>query len=305
MTERLWSQSSAAGTRAPILHLSLYSLLAAAIAWLALNTPVLHDGWGHFVRHLELGDDLAAHLRFYAPAAGNPRIGQALLLISYFDFPVHVLLATPLTVLLFVIAGAHVLGHWPRLKSTIDTFVVFCVAALVFWCAPHAGEMFFYRPFLTNYVYGLTFTLLALLPLRTTGALATDWRLTPVVFLTGALGGMSNEHTGPAAIAIFGVFLFQRYRHKDPATSNQLVAAIAFAGAYLYLFFAPGQSTRYEGLATKTSLFDNIWQRGWVANLEILTRATLPYAATLTVLVMVLRLTVGRGWFRTDRKSVV
>lgn len=303
MTERLWSRGSGAGAQAPLLHLSLYAVLATAIAWLALNTPVLHDGWGHFVRHLELGDDLAAHLRFYAPAAGNPRIGQALLLISYFDFPVHMLLATTFTVLLFLTAGAHILGRWPRLKSPIDTFAVFCIAALVFWCAPHAGEMFFYRPFLTNYVYGLTFTLLALLPLRTTGALATDWRFSPAVFLAGALGGMSNEHTGPAAIAIFAAAFLWRYRQSTSPTLNQLVGAIAFTSAYLYLFFAPGQSARYEGLATKTSLFDNVWQRGWVGNLWILIRAALPYTTTLTILVIVLRLAIGRGWFQAVSSS--
>lgn len=268
-----------------------YIVLFAALLWtIASLAPVLHDDWGHYMRHRLLGDDFIRHLRFYSPARGNPRIGEIFLLVSYFDAPVHPFLATTFTLLFFLAASALVLGHWPKLSRQSDTLTVLTLACVIFWGTHHAGEMFFYRPFLTNYVYGLTVTFLALLPLRLRAFSSRSISVSLFTFVLGALGGLSNEHTGPAGIVVFAAFLSYRSRESIRIELSQWTAMVGYVAGYLFLFFAPGQSVRYDRLSTKTSLLENVLQRGFMGNLDFLTRAAFPYIATLVVVLLCFRL---------------
>lgn len=256
-----------------------YAVWAAVVipVWLVLALgcywePILRDSWPHLWWHektdislFEFAKDTYLH--------NNPRIGQVIAWLLLAPGPWHVLVTPLVELALFILLAMLVLGRWPSLRRTDDALVVATLVAMVAVTCPLLGPMLFYRPYSGNYVYGLVLNLVVLVPYRL--ALAKDgtsaarlW-LAPVMLVTGVLAGLSNEHTDPALVALVALATAIAWRRR--VLRAWMVAGLvgALAGALL-LFFAPGQSLRYEGLATQQSLLERIAARG-ADNLDIVT----------------------------------
>jgi len=63
---------------------------------------------------------------------------------------------------------------------------------------------------------------------------------------------------------VLGVVVSMLFYDRYSVTTGGVIVS-----GYLALFLAPGQTKRYSGLATKTTLMENITARGWEGNLEI------------------------------------
>jgi len=127
----------------------------------------------------------------------------------------------------------------------------------------------FCRAYCANYLYGAVIQLWFLVPLRL-GARDAGRRATLAYAAFGVVAGMCNEHTGPTLVVfLIGYAVWQRRRlGRVP----RLVAAgtLGAIAGFAAIFFAPGQDSRYEGLATKVSLVGRLLQRGITSNLDIL-----------------------------------
>ena len=282
-----------------LLGLLIVAALFAALSAIASLEPVLLDGWNHFGAVTQFGDDLIAGLSAYSPGHTNPRIGQLFVRLSYFHAPVHSFLAPTMILWLFVVTFVLATGRWPRLADRRDMASFLSLSALIFLCVPHVGEMFFYRPFLANYVYGMTFTLTAFLPLRLESSTVEPIPHNRVCvtgigcFLLGLPAGMSNEHTGPAALAAFLALWIARWRRQGTRVLAHLGGALGLAGGYAYLMLAHGQARRYGGLAHRVGPVETMLTRGLAGigalESEVIS-ATWPALALVAVAVLLLAL---------------
>lgn len=269
----------------------------SVLFWLALVAvtrlePVLHDGWGPHFRAVDASGwhDL---FRGYSPMRGNPRIGEGLLGLTYLAFPLHSLISPLMILLMFALLFCLLTGTWPNLGTPRHLATLAFLSAGVLWMVPHAGEMFFYRPYLTNYVYGLTFTLLPFVwATRFKGEPSPWWRWLPWVLL-GGLAGMANEHTGPVAIVALCVLMWTRWGTWKAWPRQAWCVVVGLVAGYGFLFLSPGQRRRSAGVGQQ-SFLDNMMNRGWEGNADLFGRvliSTLPAWVLLAVGVVVYRRT--------------
>jgi hypothetical protein len=285
------------GRRIQVFGWLFVASLLIALAAMALLEPVVHDGWCHYARVLRHGDDPIRALQSYSPGRTNPRIGQALLPLTYFRFPVHAILSPLMILFLVVSIFVHATGRWPRFSQGRDVALFVAISSMIWLLVPQVGHIFFYRPVLANYVYGLVFSLAVLIPLRLHGTTnrssPNNLALVGGLFV-GALAGMANEHTGPVVILLYVLGVARVWRASG-APLRLVPAGMTLLLGYLYLFFSPAQSKRYGAIATESSLFDNVVNRGLSANLALLWRivdVVWPVLAILAVVTLVLA--VGR-----------
>jgi Family of unknown function (DUF6056) len=207
-------------------------------------------------------------------AHSNPRIGQWLAYPAY-KLAYFAPIATPIAYLALALAVTVLgLGRWPCGRHaggrTVTRDLGFLAIALgVAWFAlPRIGMIMFCRAYCANYLYGAVIQLWFLVPLRL-GATRDDARALAAYFAFGVVAGMCNEHTGPTLVVfLVGHALWQRRqvgRIPRLVAAGTLGAIVGFAA----IFFAPGQESRYEGLATKVSLVGRLFQRGITSNLDI------------------------------------
>jgi hypothetical protein len=260
----------------------------AALAWTAAVVPlwivlilcthwepVSHDSWGHVLWHRSHGFSPAtvwafAHDSYYG---GNPRLGQVLTLIAFAPGPWHVVVTPLIELGLLATLTALVLGRWPSLRRAEDALRYATITAMVVVGTAVIGSLLCYRPFTGNYLYGLALTLLALVPYRfhAAGAVARWWWV-PALLVVGVAAGLSNEHTGPTAIAAMVLAIVVARRRGARLEAWMLVGVVAMTAGYLALFFAPGQAQRYDGLATHAGLLQRILDRGVGDNAMVLLR---------------------------------
>src|SRR5262249_50666312 len=91
----------------------------------------------------------------------------------------------------------------------------------------------------------------------------------PIMILLGFASGLCNEHTGPAVVALAimaTIVVWRRDRHVPAWAIAGIVAMIAGG---LALYFAPGQSIRYNAVATQASMLRRIADRDVMSNLRI------------------------------------
>ena len=240
---------------------SFWLALIVVVAWGAHLEPVLGDGWGHYMAQhghgLSLSRTLDYAWRTYT--TDNPRIGQVFTFMEYADGPVSVVLTPAVVALLVLVVFALVTGRWPRPRRLRDTTFLAVLTALGWLAVPKVGQMLLYRPYATNYLYGSCFQLLLLVPYRfhleRPRAARHGVALAIAMGLWGVVAGLTNEHTGPAAIllTLCALWVFRRRGERRPR-AWMLAGLVGLVAGYLLLFFAPGQNHRYADLAQKASL---------------------------------------------------
>ncbi|HET9990142.1 MAG TPA: DUF6056 family protein, partial [Kofleriaceae bacterium] len=106
------------------------------------------------------------------------------------------------------------------------------------------------------------------------------------------------EHIGPTLVV--GVFAFAIYTWRKSGQHSRIAwTAVASSGlGFALIFFAPGQSERYEGLAEKYSAVQQVLVRGVTGNIDIFTKFL--EAAAPLLLLMVGTIAVG---MLTERRS--
>jgi hypothetical protein len=203
----------------------------------------------------------------------NPRLGENLLLIVNGPRWIYLLATPTLEICFLLVTYAVVFGQWARGTSR-DLRRLLVMLMVVWMVAPIPGIMFFYRPFNTNYVYALTITLLLFVPYRIELARAqpTEGRrwLAPALFVWGICAGMTNEHTGPTVILALGAVVYLLRRKQGRLRPWMIAGLVGFLVGYPLLYFAPGQTLRYGGLATKQGPIEVLSQRGATGMLIVL-----------------------------------
>ncbi|MFT3694621.1 MAG: DUF6056 family protein [Kofleriaceae bacterium] len=236
--------------------------------------PVERDGWGHYLYQKNYG--LSWHT-LYEFAKGtythnNPRLGQVLTLLTFTPGPWHAIFTPLAELLLFYGLTALALGRWPSFRRTDDALLFATIFALTAICAPEFGLMLFYRPYTGNYLFGFVINVLFLLPYRFAYETPTKWGVwwIPIMLVGGFASGLCNEHTGPAIVAAAATATFMCWRRDRKIAIWMIVGIVAMIAGGIALFKAPGQSIRYNALASQDSMFGRIISRGIAKDAGIL-----------------------------------
>lgn len=252
----------------------LWALFVVIAAW-AIPT---HDDWyqrGWLRDGGGLSFDLLARELRYNYFHANPRIGDVFLLAVNGSTVIHAVI-TPLAQL--TLLGTAFIAAFGRLpRATYRDLTLLLVLQVVIWLAsPLPGVVYFYRPYTTNYLFAFATTLSVFVPYRLAVAAPGDaprrpW-LVPVLLVLGVVAGLSNEHTGPTAIAAIVVVIAWAWRQPRlrAARSWMIAGALGLIVGYLMLLYAPGQAERYAGRSARFSALGLIASRGVAGNYDVL-----------------------------------
>jgi hypothetical protein len=249
---------------------SLFGCLALCAAW----EPIQRDGWFHHAWYRD-HDLTAAEIWAFAKSNylySNPRLGEIVTFLSYAPAGLHRLISPLWTVATVLAVVALVLGRWPSPRDPDHVRLSVLVAAMLVASTPGAGELFCYRPVTGNYVFGFLLQLLLILPYRI--HLGAPRRRGPAFAIAllgaGLLAGMTNEHTGPAVIAMLAAALWWQRRRRDRCPPWMITGLVGLVVGYLALLLAPGQSVRYTGMAAHESILDRVLARSLSDSLLVL-----------------------------------
>jgi hypothetical protein len=234
--------------------------------YMATLTPTQLDDWYEVAWHRRHDFTVGNVLGFarYNYFNYNPRPGETFLLLVNGPPIVHLVITPLIEVLLLLVVHTLARGRWPAAdRRTLAELLI--AQALIWLVIPAPGPLYFYRPFTTNYLFGSCFQLLLFVPFRLElrreqPGPPRRW-LAPVLLGWGVIAGMTNEHTGPAAIVI-AVLLVIGASRTGRLRPWMIPAAIGLFAGYLLLYFAPGQTVRYAGLATDISPIKQIRNHG-------------------------------------------
>ena len=283
----------------------LYALFAVYVAATAVHIglvmthePFAFDAWNVA---LDTGAQPFSFRRFLDYGAfeythSNPRLGQWLAYLAY-KLEYFAPIATAIAYLGVAVAVAVLgLGRWPGARAgraggarTLGRDLALVAIAIGFgWFAiPRIGMIMFCRAYGANYLYGAAIQLWFLVPLRLRPVGAATRRACIGYGVLGACAGMSNEHTGPTLLVFMFGYAVWRQRTGRASWLAWAGAAGSLAG-FTAIFFAPGQASRYEGLATKVSLLGRLLQRGITSNLDIFRDWVVACAPVMGLLVIAL-----------------
>ena len=294
-----------------VLFVAYVAATALHIGWIMAHEPFSFDAWNIAVDTQAQPFSVGRFFRYWAfeYTHSNPRLGQPLTYLAY-KLEYFAVIATPVAVmglsLAVLVLGT---GRWPRWRRGRDLALYAIAIGFLWFSLPQVGKTVLSRAYGANYLYTAVVQLWFLVPLRAMLARASTagaWPRTAaapngaavpstaqcVAYLfAGFLAGTCNEHTGPTLCLFmvgYGVLLRRRGDAPEARARSRFVLAGA-AGAVLgfaAIFFAPGQTERYDGLAQHTSLFGRLLQRGIVGNLEIYRELLLAAAPLLGLLVI-------------------
>jgi hypothetical protein len=274
---------------------------AAHILWVVWHEPFAFDAWNVAVDTNAEPPSVGRFFSFWHQqyTSSNPRIGQPLAYLAYKLAGVAEVGDT-LAYFAIVVAGfAVAIGRWPSRKSSRDLATLAIGIGFLWFAAPSFAAYFFCRAYATNYVWAaaLQLGLLAALRVHRLEAPAGPGKLLGITLL-GVAAGMCNEHTGPTLLLAILAYLVWSWRAHGVHVRLGYGAAIGVMAGYALLFFAPGQSQRYEGLAEKYSVVQQIIVRGVSGNLDIF--QGLLYAAAPLLIVALAMIAVGSLAPRAD-----
>jgi Family of unknown function (DUF6056) len=161
---------------------------------------------------------------------------------------------TVATLWCFAIIG---LGRRP---GRADALFITTFLAMILMAVPCVGSTLFFRPYHNNYVAGAlpSVALLAMCRCHLTNGSLRRHEIVPFALVLGLLGGMGNEHTGPAFITCMIGCVYLAHRQRG-VPLWMIAGTIGLAIGFVALLLAPGQMQRYGGvgqiglLATITS----------------------------------------------------
>lgn len=195
----------------------------------------------------------------------NPRLGEMILAMVDGSRAIHIALTPLVQLALLALTFVLAFGRWPR-RTYRDLAALLVLQTMIWITVPIPGLMYFYRPYATNYLWGLTITVAAIAPYRLAlanppiAAPGRAWHV-PIALLVGWMAGMCNEHTGPTAIVAALTFTFVAWRQRR--LRAWMVGGLGgLAIGYAMLFFAPGQSVRYSGIAQQATPLALLHDRG-------------------------------------------
>lgn len=293
-----------------------FLLYAAATAlhlgWVTAHEPFSFDAWNFAVATEAKPVTVGRFFGFWVDQyfGSNPRFGQPFAYLSY-KVEGFAEVGTPLAYFALVL-GCFVLGtgRWPEWRRGRDVAALAVATGFLWFAAPSLPMVLFCRAYSTNYVWACAIQLWFLVPARiylsqsglpapsTEVAGPAGWGRPIAYAVLGVCAGMSNEHTGPALVALSaGLALWAWRWWKQPARLLVAGAVGVFVG-FALIFFAPGQGQRYDGLAEQASLGERLLQRGFNRNLDIF-QQYLDGAAPLLLLAMLVIVVgvVGRVTF--------
>ncbi|MBC7976604.1 MAG: hypothetical protein H7138_16645, partial [Myxococcales bacterium] len=111
------------------------------------------------------------------------------------------------------------------------------------------------------------------------------------ITVLGVAAGMCNEHTGPTLLLFIVAYNAWTWWTRRVHVPFRYLAALGALAGYALVFFAPGQSQRYEGLGEKYSLVQQVMVRGFSGNLDIL--QGLLYAAAPLLILLICIVAIG------------
>lgn len=230
----------------------------------AIHTPFLLDDWFQ-LRYWRDHDFGLANLWAFARhnyLHYNPRIGEVWLAVVDGSRPIHLILTPLVQLALLLFTFVVAFARWPR-RTLGDLQLLVFLQTMIWVVIPIPGIMYFYRPYTTNYLWGLTTTLALCVPYRLAllgAGRPRSWAVA-LLFGLGWFAGMCNEHTGPTAIVVVASFVFAAWRlHRLRAW--MIAGLLGVITGYAMLFFAPGQTARYGGIAIQLTPFRMIADRG-------------------------------------------
>jgi hypothetical protein len=245
-------------------------ITCAHIAYVAHHEPFSFDAWN--VSH-DTGAEPFSFGRFFhfwhqQYTTSNPRIGQPMTYFAYKLVGVAEIV-TPLAFFSILIGGFAVgTGRLPQRTNNHDLATIAIGIGMMWFVAPNLPAYMFCRAYATNYIWAIAIQLWFLVPMRLGYKRASVGKLAGY-FVLGVVAGMCNEHTGPALIALplcWAVWRWRRHGDSRPLVWAGIAGAIV---GYAIIFFAPGQSQRYEGLAEHYSAVQQVLVRGLSGNVEI------------------------------------
>ncbi len=252
--------------------------------------PVLRDGWGHVAWHLDHSVTPGSLWTVLHDGwiGSNPRFGQTLTYVLYTPGPWHSIITPIAEIGLFYTLATLALGRWPSLRRADDALCFATVFAIAAICTPEFGAMLFYRPYVGNYVFGLAFNALWLVPYRMQFERALTPRRwwAPALFVLGLAAGNCNEHTGPAVLIVAAIAVARIVQRGDRARAWMIAGIAGMLAGYLLLIFAPGQHERYNHLAEVQGTLSLIADRGLGGNLRIIGEPLLYLAQALPWIVV-------------------
>jgi hypothetical protein len=193
----------------------------------------------------------------------NPRLGETLLMLLDGPALLRCVIVPAAELLLPCVLFALAHGAWPRATGR-DLGRLAVIQALVWLAIPVAGAIYFYRPFTANYLIASTLQLGLAVPYRLAAGAGSPrrWWLAPVMLACGVVAGMTNEHTGPTAIAALVVWCAWAWR-AGRLRPWMVCGAIGLAVGFAALFVAPGQAVRYAGVPTQNHPLHLLAMRGF------------------------------------------
>ena len=282
------------------LFVAYVAATAVHIGLVMAHEPFAFDAWNlavdtkaqpfSFARWFDYG--------WYEYTHSNPRIGQWLTYLAY-KLEYFAPIATPIAYLGLALAVSVLgLGRWPGARHPVaggsartvgrDLALTAIAIGFAWFAIPRIGMIMFCRAYGANYLYGAAIQLWFLVPLRL-GLGGHGSRRTCVAYgILGLVAGMCNEHTGPTLVLFMMGYAVWRQRTTGVLPRLAWAGALGSALGFAAIFFAPGQASRYEGLATKVSLIGRLLQRGITSNLDIFRDWVLACAPVLGLIVVAL-----------------
>jgi hypothetical protein len=246
----------------------------AQIAYVVNRETYAFDAWNVSIdtgaKPASIGNFLAFWHQQYTTS--NPRIGQPMTYLAYKIAGVGELGTATAAFAIIIAAFALGVGRLPSRKRGRDLAVI-AIGIGMFWIAgPNLPAYMFCRAYATNYIWAIAIQLWFLVPIRLYGLRderISTWKLA-LYGVLGVIAGMCNEHTGPTLIVFLLGFALWSWRSRARTAAIVWVAPASALVGFALIFFAPGQSQRYEGLAEHYSAVQQVLVRGVSGNLDIL-----------------------------------